>query len=106
MPARKRWRGTTTERGYGAAHIHALRRARAAWRPGDPCAHCGQPMWVMWVTDPRNPRRRICVLDLGHNADRSAYVGLAHRACNRSEGASRGNRMRGAAERWASARAW
>ena len=101
---RKRHRGTTTERGYGCAHIHKLNAARTAWYPGQPCAQCGQPMWHMWAYDARG--RRICVLDLGHTPDRTGYIGLCHRYCNRAEGAMRGNRMRGQAKGWAQSRRW
>jgi hypothetical protein len=51
--------------------------------------------------------RIISLVDLGHNADRTAWTGLEHRRCNRGEGASRGNRIRRpAAYGWASARRW
>jgi hypothetical protein len=33
--------------------------------------------------------------DLAHDATGTWYLGASHPACNRSEGASRGNRMRG-----------
>jgi hypothetical protein len=47
-------------------------------------------------------------LDLPHNADRSGYLpGLAHRYCNRRDGAVRGNRMRGRTVRaWRTSRQW
>jgi hypothetical protein len=94
MPARVRWTGSTTRRGYGSPHIKLRKALLARWQPGDPCAHCGRPM----------PDKRY--IDLGHTADRAGYIGLAHRACNRADGARRGNRMRGAAKRWATARNW
>lgn len=43
-------------------------------QPGQPCARCGQPMYVSQL------------LDLDHTDDRSGYLGLAHRACNRRAG--------------------
>jgi hypothetical protein len=94
MPYRKRHRGTTTQRGYGASHVAALKRHRAAFVPGQPCAYCGQPIWD------------LAYADLAHTPDRQAYEGLQHRACNRREGAVRGNRMRRLAKGWASARRW
>ena len=104
MAARVRWRGTTTQRGYGTIHVHALKAARAAWYPGQPCAQCGRPIWQLWHID--SAGRRISLVDLGHTPDRSGYIGLCHRYCNRAEGASRGNRMRQAAVAMASARRW
>ena len=108
MPARKRWRGTTTERDYGARHVRILKAARAAWKPGDLCSRCGQPMWQLWqeYIDGHGKRRRMCLLDLAHTPDRTGYEGLQHRYCNRSEGAIRGNSMRGPAHAWATARRW
>lgn len=100
-----RWQGKTTERGYGSRHQSERNHRLDAWKPGDLCAHCGQPMWWKWATLPNG--RRISMLDLPHNDDRTGYLsGLAHRGCNRSDGARRGNRKRGSAKRWASARRW
>lgn len=63
-------------RGYGADHKRARRQAIAALHDGQPCHRCGQPMW----------RSQVDLLDLDHNADRTGYLGLAHRACNRRAG--------------------
>jgi len=55
----------------------ALRRrllADLARRPGQPCARCGLPMYVTQL------------LDLDHTDDRTGYLGLSHRACNRRDG--------------------
>ena len=79
-----RWTGTTTERGYGHEHRKERRRRLANWKPGDPCTYCGKAM----LGPP-------AYIDLGHTPDRTAYTGLMHRHCNRSEGAYRGNLMRG-----------
>lgn len=35
------------------------------------------------------------MINLGHTPDRTAYTGLEHEHCNKSEGATRGNRQRG-----------
>jgi hypothetical protein len=81
MAARVRWQGTTTQRGYGAAHQAERARRLKRYRPGDVCPHCGQAM-TYW---PLTVARRY--LDLPHNADRSGYLpGLAHRKCNRADG--------------------
>jgi hypothetical protein len=45
-----------------------------AQRPGQPCARCGQPMYVSQL------------LDLDHTDDRTGYLGLSHRSCNRRAG--------------------
>lgn len=76
-----RWQGTTTERGYGWEHQAERARRVAAYRPGDPCAMCGRPMRC-------HPR----YLDLPHDHRRGGYLpGLAHRSCNRADGARRKN---------------
>ena len=103
MPARVRWRGTTTQRGYGSAHIKAQQDALRAWRPGDLCTRCGRPMWYRWQWSRQGTR--ISAIHLAHTPDRAGYEGLQHASCNTSEGASRGNRMR-AVVGWAQARRW
>ncbi len=71
-------KGTTGERGYGYAHQRARRQALAAMVDEQPCVRCGEPMYH-WQ-----------LLDLDHaDDDRSVYLGLAHRGCNRSAGAVR-----------------
>ncbi|SFO14354.1 Recombination endonuclease VII [Actinomadura madurae] len=72
-------KGDTTSRGYGWRHQQARRIALANMEPGQPCARCGQPM------------SRAEPLDLDHTDDRAGYRGLAHRSCNRSAGAAKGN---------------
>lgn len=64
--------GTTAERGYGAAHQRMRRALLAAFEDGQPCARCGRPM----TGD--QP------LDLDHTDDRTGYLGLSHRRCNRA----------------------
>jgi hypothetical protein len=91
VPARVRWTGTTTQRGYGHGHQAERERRLAAYRPGDPCAHCGRPItWPLPLTT--LARQRI---HLPHNATRTGYLpGLSHAACNLRDGAVRGNKMR------------
>ena|SRR6185437_5022035 len=106
----QRWarKGTTTQRGYGRPHQFLREQRLAAYRPGDPCAHCGSPItWPLPLT--KIARQYI---DLPHTADRSGYLpGLAHRYCNRRDGqrvttailhAKRGT----VARTWAQARQW
>jgi hypothetical protein len=90
--------GITTARGYGAQHQALRKQQLERWRPGDPCARCGLPMWSRW-TFTRNGDQ-VSAIDLGHTADRTGWTGLEHRACNRGEAAARGNRMRAMAKRW------
>jgi hypothetical protein len=76
-----RWRGTTTERGYGGSHVAERKRRVASFQPGDPCAECGQPMEA--------PAE---LLDVPHDHVNGGYKpGLAHASCNRADGASRSN---------------
>jgi hypothetical protein len=79
-----RWTGKTAERGYGTQHQRMRRYLLARWRPGDPCARCGQPMLHRWLIDASG--RRVSAIDLGHTDDRRGYTGLEHRACNRRDG--------------------
>lgn len=64
---------SSTARGYGAAHQKARIEALAEFRPGDPCVRCEKPVY-----DPPE------MLDLDHTDDRSGYLGLSHRSCNRA----------------------
>jgi hypothetical protein len=88
-----RWRGSTTRRGYGSPHQKRQNADIARWQPGDVCTRCGQPMWHRWMRS-RNGKI-ISAIHLAHTPDRSGYEGLQHAQCNTSEGATRGNRMRG-----------
>lgn len=89
--------GSTQHRGYGAAHQRRARELKAAMHDGDPCCRCGAPMWRWQLTVSRNDIRGI---DADHHKQARALGGglpdaLAHRRCNRSAGASLGNRLRG-----------
>jgi hypothetical protein len=104
MAYRRRHRGKTAARGYGWAHVKTQRTAIAAWKPGDPCTRCGQPMWHRWMLDSRG--RRVSAIHLAHTPDRTGYEGLQHARCNLSEAGTRGNRMRGVARAWRTSRHW
>jgi hypothetical protein len=67
---------------YNHQHNQAARAAKAAMTEGQPCCLCQRPMYST---------QRI---DLDH-ASRDTYRGLAHAHCNRSAGATKGNRTRG-----------
>jgi hypothetical protein len=73
-----RTRRSSTTRGKSNTGPHRTLRkwllADLARRPGQPCARCGQPMYVTQL------------LDLDHTDDRAGYLGLSHRACNRRDG--------------------
>jgi hypothetical protein len=75
-PRASRTRGSSTQRGYGKAHRQARADALRDLEDGQACARCGQPMY----------RTQASHLDLDHTDDRTAYRGLAHRACNRRAG--------------------
>ena len=79
---------TTTERGLGWTHQQERKRQLATLRPGTPCPRCHLPM------------HRAQLLDLDDFPGR-VFGGpqtkrLAHRRCNRSAGATLGNRLRAA----------
>lgn len=92
-----RWRGTTTERGYGHPHTAERQRRLALYKPGDPCAHGGEPLNYpppTLVTDRHGTRLVSPWLDLPHTTDRSGYLpGLACRKHNRADGAHRRNQL-------------
>lgn len=75
------WRSSRPRpsRSYNTPEHKAARAALLArFRPGDPCCLCGRPMWP--------PTRD---LDADHRPGSTEYRGLAHGACNRSDGARR-----------------
>jgi hypothetical protein len=83
-----RWQGTTTERGLGSPHQRIGRQLFAVWKPGDPCARCGQPMWHRWTVTADG--RRVSAIDVDDFPGR-IYGGpqvkrLSHRSCNRRAG--------------------
>lgn len=87
MPFRGTDKASSSARGYGISH----QRERARWKlivdAGN--AYCAQPVCVMaarWIA----PGSQWC---LGHTADRTAYLGPVHRACNEMDGARRGSRI-------------
>jgi hypothetical protein len=67
-----RQRGSRQQRGYDAAHDALRAQLVAALDPWAPCPRCGHALGP----DP-------ALLDLMHNDDRTAWLGLGHRRCNR-----------------------
>lgn len=106
MAKHTRPRLSAAERGYGPAHRKLVDAARAAWRPGQPCARCGRPITSLTMTDRRG--RTVSAVDLGHvdGTSKTRYQGLEHRRCSRSAGATLGNRQRGMTATWRSSRQW
>ena len=101
MPARVRWRGTTAQRGYGRPHQAERERRLAAYRQGDPCAHCGAP--ITWW--PVSVARRY--LDLPHTADRSGYLpGLSCAKHNIAESNLRRQGLAMPHRAWPASRQW
>jgi len=72
--------GTTTERGYGAAHqkLRAEQAKLLAHQGWLPCARCPRPILPgqQWHLD--------------HTDDRTSYLGPSHRRCNELAAARRG----------------
>lgn len=80
--------GTTTQRKYGWAHAKARRRYAPLVAAGN--AWCTEPRCLMtsrWIPPGSS-------WDLAHNRTTGEYRGPAHTRCNRSEGATHGNRHR------------
>jgi hypothetical protein len=95
-----RWQGTTAERGYGHEHKKERARRLALYRPGDICAHGGEPLNYP-------PQVAASYLDLPHTPDRSGYLpGLSCRRHNRADGARRVNARRRRARMARQARRW
>lgn len=70
--AHDRARGTRQERGYTADHDQLRAQLVATLDPWAPCPRCSHALGP----DP-------ALLDLMHNDDRTAWLGLGHRRCNR-----------------------
>jgi hypothetical protein len=104
--AHTRPRLSSAARGYDHQHRLRVKAAKAAWRPGQPCARCGRPITSLTMVDRRG--RTVSAVDLGHvdGSGKTAYQGLEHRRCSRSAGAAMGNRMRGQVRQWATSRQW
>lgn len=80
-------RGSSTARGYDAAHRHLRRAWEARLAAGEThiCAKCGQPVTAadQW--------------DLGHTDNRQSWTGPEHRSCNRKDGQ---HKATASAEHW------
>lgn len=80
-------RGSSTARGYDAAHRHLRRAWEACLATGEThtCAKCGQPVTAtdQW--------------DLGHTDNRQSWTGPEHRSCNRKDGQ---HKATASSERW------
>jgi hypothetical protein len=91
-------RDTTTERGYGNQHQQERDRLKPIVDAGQGICQetiCLKPS--RWIP-PGTP------WDLAHDHINGGYRGPAHRGCNRSEGARRGNRQR--VTQWPRSRIW
>jgi len=69
---RDQQRGSRQQRGYDAQHDALRAQLVAALDPWAPCPRCRDPLGP----DP-------ALLDLMHNDDRTGWLGLGHRRCNR-----------------------
>lgn len=67
---------------YGSQH-RAIRRRMLPFAVGQRCVRCGEPI------------REGQAIDLDHTDDGTGYLGFACASCNRSAGATAGNRARG-----------
>lgn len=76
-------RGSSTQRGYGAAHRAMRRQWQDTLDAGHTvtCARCGKRIYAgeAW--------------DLGHTDDRKAWTGPEHPRCNRRAGGQNGARV-------------
>jgi hypothetical protein len=71
--AHDRQRGSRQQRGYDAQHDALRAQLVASLDPWAPCPRCGHALGP-------DPDR----LDLMHNDDRTGWLGLGHRRCNRA----------------------
>ena len=101
--------GHTTAAGLGRAHQAARQAALAALADGQPCARCQargvyHPLTRALVSRSRDGRRWVApLLDLddfpGRMFGGPQEKRLSYRFCNRSQGATMGNRARSAPRR-------
>jgi hypothetical protein len=82
-------KGNTTDRGYGSEH----QKLRKQWAPivaaGQATCHSRR---CLHHTRTIHPGQRWV---LGHTDDRTTWTGPEHQRCGLSDGARRGNQMRG-----------
>lgn len=86
--------GSTTARGYGTEHQRERARLKPLVDAGQ--AYCAQPVCLKpnrWI----QPATRWA---LGHNDDRTAWIGPVHQLCNQRDGASKGGRATAARRGW------
>ena len=72
VPYRK-WakKASSGDRGYGSEHRNLRQYLLSVFADGTPCPRCDEPML------------KDQPLDLDHTDDRTGYLGLSHRRCNR-----------------------
>jgi hypothetical protein len=86
---------TREARGYGAAHRSMRAQyARLVEAGGATCARCHRPISA---GEP---------FDLDHSPDRTSYLGVSHRRCNRVAGARNGAAVTNQVHRLVSSREW
>jgi hypothetical protein len=88
-------------RGYGSEH----RRLRAHWQQ---VIDAGEEVLCVRCYRPILPR--LHAFDLDHTEDRLGWLGPAHRFCNRSHAARKGNALRAQQKplrpKWRTSREW
>lgn len=90
-------RGPTNPKYRDPAHVKARAELVEAYRPGDPCARCGHPMWPPTSAlhadhDDNDPTGRT-YLGLSHGSEPCQDCGVR---CNVVAGAQRGRARQGA----------
>jgi hypothetical protein len=78
---------STTDRGYGTAHQRERKRLTPTVNAGN--AYCMQAICLMqsrWIPPGT-------AWALGHNDQRTAWIGPTHAPCNQHDGASKGGRV-------------
>lgn len=85
----------------GKHYDYAHQQQRAKWKPtvdaGLATCHAKRCLMSSRIIVPDYTKRGDG-WDVGHSEDRSRWTGPEHARCNRSEGATRGNKARGRAK--------